>query len=89
LVLYALELPAPAVAPPRVGVVSSRKLGGAVQRNRARRLIREAWRLHRPKLNRQNVQLVLAARVAIVGHPRQAVDAELGKLLAAAGLIGS
>ena len=28
-----------------IGIIIGRKLGGAVQRNRARRIIREAWRL--------------------------------------------
>ena len=32
----------------RLGVVSSKRVGGAVQRNRARRRIREAWRRLRP-----------------------------------------
>ncbi len=32
----------------RLGIIASRRLGGAVQRNRAKRLIRELFRLNKP-----------------------------------------
>jgi ribonuclease P protein component len=56
----------PADSHPRLGVVTSGKLGNAVVRNRARRLLREAFRLHQYDLM-QPVDLVLVARASIVG----------------------
>lgn len=35
----------PALENSEIGITTGKKLGGAVQRNRARRIIREAWRL--------------------------------------------
>lgn len=50
--------------PTRLGLVVSRKVGGAVVRSRARRLLREAFRLHQYALARP-VDLVLVARHSI------------------------
>lgn len=50
----------------RLGVVTAGKIGGAVTRNRARRLLRESFRLHQLALAGP-VELVLVARASIVG----------------------
>ena len=45
----------------RLGLTASVKLGGAVQRNRARRRLREVYRLNSPRL-RQGWDMILVAR---------------------------
>jgi ribonuclease P protein component len=69
----------------RLGVVTSRKIGGAVARNRARRLMRESFRLHQRDL-RQAVDLVLVARPSIAGKKMAEVESDLVRVLRQARL---
>jgi ribonuclease P protein component len=58
--------PLPVESHSRLGVITSSKVGGAVARNRARRLLREAFRVHQRELA-QPLDLVLVARPSIAG----------------------
>ena len=82
LVLYAL---AGTEGGRQLGVVTSRRVGNAVTRNRARRLLREAYRLNKEKLVK-HLQLVMIARSAIRGKPLSAVAAEVLALGRQAGI---
>lgn len=56
-----LLAPRPSAGPCRLGVVTSKKVGGAVVRNRIKRLVREAFRI-RPELFPSGVDLVVIAK---------------------------
>jgi ribonuclease P protein component len=51
--------------PPRLGLVVSRKLGKAVARNRAKRIIREAFRLNKARL--ENLEVIVQLRAGAEG----------------------
>lgn len=84
--LIANWLPRPAAAGSRLGVVTSSKLGGAVVRNRARRLLREAFRLHQTELT-EPVDLVLIARNSLVGKDFAGMEKDFLTTLRKAGLL--
>lgn len=70
----------------RLGVVTSGKIGNAVIRNRARRLLREAFRLHQNDLTHP-VDLVLIARASIVGKAFADVEKDFLTTVRKAGLL--
>jgi len=75
----------PEGAPSRLGVVTSKKIGGAVQRSRARRLLRECFRRHQHELA-PPVELVLVARNSIAGKNFSEVEQDYLSALQRAGL---
>jgi ribonuclease P protein component len=70
----------------RAGFVTRREIGGAVLRNRARRVLREAWRAVMPSIGRP-LDAVVVARPGIVGAKTGEVATEIRELLARDGLI--
>lgn len=70
----------------RLGVITSSRIGPAVVRNRARRLLREAFRLHQNQLA-SPVDLVLVARNSIAGKGLAEVEKDYLTVLRKAGLL--
>jgi ribonuclease P protein component len=73
-------------ASPKLGVVTSKKIGGAVQRVRARRLLRESFRLHQHEFL-QPIELILVARNSIAGKGFADVEKDFLATLRRAGLL--
>jgi ribonuclease P protein component len=68
----------------RVAAVAGRVVGGAVERNRARRVLRAAWRAVEPRVA-PNHDVVLVARRGIRGAKAQDLVTEVGELIERAG----
>jgi ribonuclease P protein component len=62
----------------RLGLAVSRRVGGSVERNRARRLLRESFR-RLPRVRSSGVDLVVVARRDLVDRGQAEVDRELRK----------
>ncbi len=65
----------PAAAPSRFGFISTRRLGGAVIRNRCRRRLREAVRLNLASI-RPGYWIVIIARQGCVHAPLRQIEKE-------------
>lgn len=76
------ETPAP---PTRLGITVTKKAGNAVKRNRARRLVRESFRLMLPQL-KPGYTIIVNAMKAATTSPFTAVDQQLRGIFQQAGL---
>jgi ribonuclease P protein component len=70
----------------RVGFVCARRVGGAVTRNRARRVLKEAWRAVAARAH-DGYDVVFVAQPAIVGATRDELIREMVDALADAGVM--
>jgi ribonuclease P protein component len=84
--LIANWLVLPGATTSRIGVITSRRVGQAVVRTRARRLLRESFRLHQQDFA-QPVELVLVARPSIVGRSFAEVEKDFLTAMHLAGLL--
>ena len=70
----------------RLGVTVSTKLGGAVTRNRARRRLREVFRLAQPEM-KQGWDIVLVARTRAVEGPWRKLTGDFQRACRELGLL--
>jgi len=66
----------------RIGITVSRKVGNAVKRNRAKRMIREFYRLNKPRFLLSDYNFIAKAGVASMVYPEIVRELTIGlKLL--------
>jgi len=63
----------------RLGIAATRKLGGAVQRNRAKRVVRELFRGHKPGTG---LDVIVVPRQELLDESRPTLDADYCATLA-------
>jgi ribonuclease P protein component len=76
----------PAPGEVRAAFVAGRRVGGAVQRNRVRRVMREAWRRVAPSV-RAGTGVVVMARKGFLPARTQELETEMRQSLTAASLV--
>jgi ribonuclease P protein component len=84
--LIANWLQVPGAERSRLGVVVSKKVGGAVVRSRVKRLLRETFRLHQYEFA-QPLELVLVARPSMAERTFADVERDFLSTLRSAGLL--
>lgn len=73
-------------SPTRIGITTSKKIGGAVQRNRARRIIKEAFRLLSPEV-KPGYDIIFVARLKTIYSMEPVIEKAMHKHLESAGLL--
>lgn len=81
-------LPRPDLRHSRLGVVTSRRIGSAVVRSRARRLLREAFRSLQPRLHPPS-DVILVARNSIRDQDACGVQRQVERALRQARLLSN
>lgn len=71
----------------RVGITTSKKIGNAVERNRARRVIREALRQLYPEFKDKKYDIVFVARTKTVYKSSVDILKTMRSLLVSAGIM--
>ena len=65
---------------PRLGIIASKKFGGAIQRNRFKRLVRESFRLSQHSFP-DNMDIIIKPRSKAVNASLTAVQEEMLRLV--------
>jgi ribonuclease P protein component len=78
---FGVTVAPPAAEGPRLGLVVTKRLGNAVERNRVKRLLREFFRRHHTQFSAVDLVIMAKKGAAALGYHQ--VEEELGRLLLA------